>query len=488
MKGKKRFVCAPNKMHAFVVKQAKLIQVELLDGAEDKFLPKDGSQFVNLVRDQKWVDNKSVTSLGRLGYKPKIYVKFDLPGVSEFTIQAIPDSANVSYTDDEKTRNSLFKCIDEEITYQTESSGELIISDAFLSVGGENTFHFEVKDTQGTTLKTKKLKTLRKVFVQEVKMLGDAGKSAASSISTVESEFKKQGFILETLNSTNIPEMENIDDNGIDSANYKSAVKTAYLSSDGKKKEPHTIVVGYTSHLAVKTAGRVLSSKANTPVGPGTKDVIFSIEGPGKKNPKVTPKPLWQNIVTGEGWFESAMFKDSVSGAVTKIDKKYCKAVAINSANPNFSVKVKVDVSHLPARSKGKIVLMVSWVDRMRAGLSFRNSNLVCVCTKGWWQNKSGAQQNQVIIHEMGHKIGMVPDGSGDLPAKTDTFYDSTKGHVGEHCHHGIPAGQTRYDASADATLSDCVMYGSTNSYSAFCEHCAVAAKKQDINSGWPAL
>lgn len=486
MTGKKSFVCAPNKVNTFVVKIAKLVKVELLDGAEDKFLPANGSQFVNLERDQKWVDNKSVTSLGRLGYKPKIYVKFDLPGVSEFTIKAIPKGANVSYTDEEKKRNNRFKCIDEEKKYQTESTGELIISDAFLSVGGENTFHFEVKDTQGTTLQTKKLKTLRKLFVQEVKMLGDAGKSAASSISTVEAEFKKQGFSLETLTSKTMPEMENI--GADDSASYKSAVKTAYQSSEGKKKEPHTVVVGYTSHLAVKTTGRVLSSKANTVVGPSAKDVTFSIEGPGKKNPKVTPKPLWQNIVTGEGWFESATFEDAVSGAVTKIDEKHCKAVAINSANPNFSVKVKVDVSHLPAGSKGKVVLTVSWVDRMRAGLSFGGSNLICVCTKAWWQNKSSAQQNQVIIHEMGHKIGMVPDGSGDLPDKTDTFYDSTKGHVGEHCHHGIPAGQTRYDASGDAKLSDCVMYGATNGHSAFCEHCAEAAKKQDVNAGWPSL
>lgn len=58
-------------------------------------------------------------------------------------------------------------------------------------------------------------------------------------------------------------------------------------------------------------------------------------------------------------------------------------------------------------------------------------------------------------------------------------FYDSRKGHVGVHYHQGIAAGQTRYDA---------VVYASTNSHSTFCEHCSVAAKKQDINSGWPAL
>jgi hypothetical protein len=149
MTGKKSLECAAGKEHTFVVKKAKLIKVGLLDGAEDRFLPKDGSQFVNLNRDQKWVDNKSVTSLRRLGYKPKIYVEFDLPGVNEFTIKAIPDPKNAVYSDAEKTRNSLFKFIEQEMTYQTESSGNLVISDAFLSVGGESTFHFEIKDIYG---------------------------------------------------------------------------------------------------------------------------------------------------------------------------------------------------------------------------------------------------------------------------------------------------------------------------------------------------
>jgi hypothetical protein len=484
MTGKKSFECASGKEYTFVVKKAKLVQVELLDGAEDKFLAKDGSQFVNLDRDNKWVDNKSVTSLGRLGYKPKIYVKFDLPGVSEFTLKAIPDGSNDAYTDEEKTRNSLFKFIEEETTYQTESTGELVISDAFLSVGGESNFHFEVKDTQDTTLQTKKLKTLRKMFVQEIKMTGDAGTSAASSISTVEAEYKKQGFIIESLPEKTMPEMENIGAN--DSETYKSAVKTAYQSSDGKKKEPFTLVVGYTSHLAVKTSGRQLS-KVNVPVGPGSSSIVINVAGPGKTNPAIKTKYLWQEIVTGESWFESATFKDPTSGVVTVIDEKHCTAIAVNSANPNASSQVKIDVSKLP-RGTGTITLTLTWVDRMRAGLSFGGSNLICVCTKAWWKNKTTAQQNEVIIHEMGHKIGMVPGGTGKLPDKTDTFYDSSKGHVGTHCHHGIPAGQARYDAAADATLSDCVMYGSTNSHSAFCEHCAVAAKKQDINSGWPSL
>ena len=485
MTDKVEFESAAGQEHVFVVKKAKLCKVELLDGAEDKFLSADATQFVNLDRAQKWVDNSSVTSLGRLGFKPKIYVEFDLPGVSEFMLKALAGDDNVSYSDAEKSRNNQFTFVEEEKTYQTESTGKLVISDALLNVGGNNCFNFEVKDTQGNTLKTHKLTTQRKVFIQEVKMTGDAGLSAADSLDPAVAEYKKQGYVVETLAGKEMAAMENI---GVDDSDaYIELVRDAYQSAEGKKKEPFTLVVGYTSHLAVKTGGRELS-KVNVPVGPGAASVVINVAGPGKTNPDVKAKYLWQNIVTGEGWFEGAYFKDSSSGLITEIAEGNCVAVPVNASNPNMSRKVKIDVTQLPAGKTGKVVLKLTWVDRMRAGLSFGGNNLICVCTKAWWRNKTAAQQNQVIIHEMGHKIGMVPNGQAKLPDKITTFYDSTKGHVGTHCHHGIPAGQDRYDASADAALSDCVMYGSTNGQSAFCEHCSVAAKKQDITAGWPTL
>jgi hypothetical protein len=134
------------------------------------------------------------------------------------------------------------------------------------------------------------------------------------------------------------------------------------------------------------------------------------------------------------------------------------------------------------------LTLKVDWVNRMRGGLSFPNGNLICVCTRAWWKTESTADQVQVMIHEMGHKVGMVPDGTGVLPDKPATYYDA-KGHVGPHCHEGIPAGQAKYDSRADGNASKCVMYGATNGKTAFCaKNCAPVIKKVDLTAGWPAF
>lgn len=483
----KGFECASGSKHTFVVKKAKLKKLEILEGAPDTFLTKNAEQFVNLNADAKWVDNKIITSEDRLGHEPRLYVEFDLPGVSEFTLKAVGQSKNEIYTSDEKSRNAKFKFLEAEKKYQTESNGKLTITDAFIDIAGENKFHFEAEDSQGTKLKSKTLEVKRKLFIQEIKMSGDSGKTAASSIKTATKEFNKQGFEMETLTAVNMTEMENIGPS--EEASYLSNVQAAYKTSDGKKKEPYTLTIGYTSNLAVKTTGQALSKTA-VKVGPKAPKpkIKFAIAGPGKTNPAVSSKPLWQKIITGEGWFEKCEFKDAATGVVTKIDEKHCKAIPVNSANPNFCIEVEVDVSKIATPQTGKLTLTVSWVDRMRAGLSFNSNNLICVCTKAYWQTMSASDQNEVIIHEFGHKIGMVPDGSGILPEKTATFYDSSKGHVGTHCHKGIPAGQARYDSNADAALSACVMYGSTNGHSAFCDNCSVAAKKQDVSAGWATI
>jgi hypothetical protein len=78
----------------------------------------------------------------------------------------------------------------------------------------------------------------------------------------------------------------------------------------------------------------------------------------------------------------------------------------------------------------------------------------------------------------------MVATGSGKLPNKTSYHYDNNKGHVGNHCHYDIAAGQTRYDSSTDVANSKCVMYGTTNGRSDFCPECAKALRKVDLASG----
>jgi hypothetical protein len=195
---------------------------------------------------------------------------------------------------------------------------------------------------------------------------------------------------------------------------------------------------------------------------------------------------LWNDLVTGEGWFVSARYQ--ADGSTDWVDIPEAKVSAVHrtgyaASNCN---KVSVDVTGLPA-GRGKIEVYVDVVDRMRAGLALGGAANICVCTIAWWNAQSNAEQVCTVIHEMGHKVQMVAEGagtSGIQPDRVATQY-SGRGHVGSHCRNGCAAGQANYATTANANASTCVMFGTVNGRSAFCGNCAPAMKKVDIGAGF---
>ncbi len=242
------------------------------------------------------------------------------------------------------------------------------------------------------------------------------------------------------------------------------------------------LAVIFTDHLAVKNPAQALTY-AGISAGPGKPNEELDIIGPGINSASLESRSLWINLVPGEDWFVSATYTPA-GGAAIVLPKAKCRPVPDSAAVPDNCTRVSVDVTGLPAGT-GSISLTVNWVDRMRAGLAFGRNNAILICTRAWWQNKTTASQNEVLVHEAGHQVGMVSPGNAKLPDEVKTRYDNAKGHVGNHCHHGIPDGQARYDSEADFGLSDCVMYGAANAHQSFCENCAPAVIKVDLSAGW---
>jgi type VI secretion system secreted protein VgrG len=302
-------------------------------------------------------------------------------------------------------------------------------------------------------------------------------------LSNVEHEYAKHNIKLIKLPSVEMDFMPNI---GLsDDITFIAQARNAFSKSQAAEKQPHAVAIAYTAHLAVKIANHPVK-KTSVRVGPGSPPVFVAIVTEDESSILPELRYLWQGLVPGDSWFVSAKFlrqggtaADSISIPAIK-----CTAVPTGSGSPLRSNVVRVDVNSLPAGS-GTIVLLVNIVDRMRGGFSFPGTNLVCVCTMAWWTAIDTKAQNQTIVHELGHAVGMVADGSGKLPDKTATWYDTSKGHFGNHCFYGIVANQTRYDSGADLARSRCVMYGAANGIGAFCANCAPAVCKVDLSDGW---
>jgi len=299
----------------------------------------------------------------------------------------------------------------------------------------------------------------------------------ASNVDTMIGEFARHNLKMVALSSVEMDHMPNIDRVN-QTTEFPTKARTAYTGSEGPAKEPYVIAIAYTDHLAVKQAS-LSKREPGVTVGPGVSDVSIDIE-----DSSGSTKYLWNNIVPGEDWFVSAVFlRDGGTPGTDDVvlTAADCTLVPESPSNPDRSAQVDVRVSGLAAAT-GTITLVVDVVDMMRGGVSL-GGNIVCICTRAWWADKTTTAQNQTMIHELGHQFGMVADGTGTGPDRVTTQY-SGKGHRGSHCHEGLPV-QADYSGATGAT---CVMFGATNPSTAFCTNCAPAVLKEDLSAGFSAF
>ena len=454
---------------------ATISSITLLDGDADAA---STTQIVNLPREDKWVDRDlGITAKERLGPKLKFKVTFSNPGAHPFKVRLVPGDDNVIYTDAEKGRNAAFKFQEQTKDYTTGGDGTKIIdgNDFFVTCAGLDTFKLVAEDTTNATEVESAVLTLKRIaYYTLVVMKGET----APDFSEFRAEFAKRGLELKEVGSSETAAMPNISTD--QESTYESRCKTAFEASDAGKKKPYGVAVGVTNHLAVKNPSQQFPDVA-AEVGPDKPVVDVPCMCAGLTSGTIDTHPLWNDIVPGEGWFVSAQFLPDGGGAPISIPEAKCTGVPDAARNPSKCSKVRVDVTGLAA-ARGKIRVTAHVVDRMRNGLSF-GGVLICVCTRVWWRSRSASEINQTCIHEMGHKIGMVTDGTGKKPDRVPEQYTG-KGHVGSHCHNGLPV-QASY--SGVSSGPKCVMFGSrTNDRpNEFCVNCAPSVRKTDLSAGW---
>ncbi len=454
-----------------------IVSVDWLDG-DDVTIIGACEQFVNLPRDAKWLADSGIANIDRLSINPRLLVKFDKPVSAGFRWRIVPVAGgSPAYTAAEEGRNHHFKASPTDWASGSVSDGKTILLDAQLVAGGGYKFQIEAKDDKEKLVKSGIITTKRLFWYVELPMTGLA--NALTSTASVEAEFAMSNMVLKQLPDLAIAHQENIGsdaDSNILAANVNTAIAGNATAS---AKAPYLLRITYTDHLAVKNPNQ-RQRRTGMAVGPGRPAVAIGVTAPSLGSPPtVEAKSLWNDLVTGESWFVDAWYTPDGGGAAVQIPPARVTASGSGSDLGTLSV----DVTGLAAGT-GTVDVFVDVVDRMRAGLAFGGAADICVCTIAWWTPQSQTEQAGVVVHEAGHKVQMVVDGTGTQPDRVATQYDQ-RGHRGSHCHNGAPAGEIDYDTSANIAASNCVMFGGTNGHNSFCGNCGPAVNKVDIGSGF---
>lgn len=448
-------------------------------------------QYVNLERaDERWNDGNALTTTERQTRRPRIHVEFNRPGAHRFTITVKADAGNIAYSSRERGRRASYQEPHANPrSYVTDADGTRIVDDIDLPAAGRNVYLFEVRDERGQLIKTERVETARRLYIQEVMCMSARPANHLADVTPVTAEFALHG-----IDMIQLPRLQFRGRSAVDAADnvdaqqaIMDAVRRVYATSPGKQREPYTLVVCHVDRLAAPgTSGDM---RLPVPAGPGGRVMTVPIV-----NDDRTLASLWYEFDDSDDWLVHARYLyTDASGAERSIPiPRHLMTPLRESSGAVFSVKVDLtQISSTPLN--GVLNIQFNTVAASYAGLAITGTNLLFVSTLDPYVPNSQAYLTETLAHEMGHLLGMVPSGP-DWPGlrNEDSSADDSKldppqyfyYNMGGHCYFGLPNRNGQYSDE----IGQCVMYGITCANIHFCPSCSKAVRKVDCSEGWTSF
>ncbi|MFY1910560.1 type VI secretion system Vgr family protein [Achromobacter xylosoxidans] len=449
-------------------------------------------QYVNLTEpSERWNDGQALNSLDRQTNKPKIHVKFNKAGQHRFTVKVSPRPGNAVYSARERSRQPLYRePTQRTYSYVTDADGTKTVDDIALPAAGLNTYLFEVINDKNQIISTEVVETVRRLYLQEIMLPGPEALPRPHGFQPTATEYARHGVDVLQLPPVSTPGDANSDVFTEDGeARLRQLAGSVYPRSQGPSHAPYTIVVCHVDRLASMLPVQPIYVQASAGPGAPDKEVQFvSADG--------NVSFLWHNIEPNVDWFLECLFEYTDPAAGMRrvpVARDRLTPLPYDPAEPKACHAVNIRLAGLlPIPATGRLILRVRLMESAAAGAAFYDTNLLCVAALSPFEPVTMNYQQETLVHEIGHLIGMVPSGPEWAQAHPDEAdMDSSKldkgpffySQFGNHCHFGLPASQA--DPSHTGA---CVMFGGDCQSIRYCVHCAKAVRKVDMSNGWPSF
>ena len=453
-------------------------------------------QWVNLPKSSKFTE--SGITKDRLGpLSMTLEFKKTLPwGMWKLKVTPV-GGKNIEYSRKEKGRNKHFK-MRKTTAFGVSSAKEVIVNEnIYLPAAGGNKFKIEAKDMTGKTIGSAvEVETRRKLYYQVICMKGVTALSTAD----MEKEYwsPSKGYYLKLHDPQPKGEMKYY--SNIKSSNWsglrgrEDMFKQCKKAYKLKNLHPFTFVIA-----CAKRIGRPKDATFKFPL---TLYGRFWQNKDAELEVKIPNKYLWFGVDDiddkkngGKGtWLNGHVRFDYGQVAAVWIDQaEVTLGAKTGDWYTKVKIKVKKDLRHIVKTRKGKLILSVKVVAGFSGGYSDPMANFICIGSSGWDTAYSAKKKEQILIHEVGHKVGMVAAGTGRGPDAPPNLYGhirsganaNNKGHAGPHCEKGVNYNATQKKWSG---RPGCVMFGATScdnhsAPKAFCSDCQKAVRKLDVDA-----
>jgi hypothetical protein len=463
-------------------------------------------QWVNLEKDNAALE-------GYVARARRDYLEVECtvanPNPMEFQVRLVPHEPEAQYEPREIGRNIRFACVNDRGSETNAGGGRTRLSRrVYLPAAGGNVYRIEAKHKNKVVSSGKIVESRRKLFCQLMKMTdvpGSGDLDAAGLLAALKKELWRPGekrFIdLEQVGGVaDIPRV------GVRFDQPSTFFEVAAEAYATRSLRPHDFVIAFVDQIA-KPEDR----------GPATEEFPVTVPADGVAWEGTDleidlPHGLWLGFDAVDDmnkyWLADCKLH-LVTGETVRpltISRSKVEAIATDAMRRGVErcsrVKVRFDGDAL-----GGVVRPVAGQLRVTlgyrtpfflAGAEFYDMAVVAIAMREDWNPTSPIVRAWVLVHEVGHKLGMVADGTGNLPKGPDTVYGVPgkpydPRHTGRHCHEGISWLGTIGWRPKDKKGPACVMFGAAtlgdhNTPTTFCGNCSPVVRKLDLGSSASGL
>jgi hypothetical protein len=481
--------------------------------------------YVNLHRNALFVE-RGIDSIDRMGPGVFFKAKFKNPDALPVTFRTVLVSETSPYTDAEKNRNMWYR-LQEPIGLDVNEGDEMEAnSAALLPPSGGAVYKIQARAGDKTVDTTDELETWRRLFFQ-IFYMKDATHTITVPNLQPTIDYYKTLFV-EFLDQpagakADIPFLEYAL-----SEDLFRLVKPKYTVRD---REPWVLALVFSNALPqlveIKIGAKPYLGNVALPSRlSGNDELVYEL--PEGKYAWFGLNPGHDAANGGKGsWLRSdgIISVDGKNVVIPKNDIVLDTTHSYRNGHGFNRLKIRLPESARNQNiifSKDAKLTVTLWVlNGFSGGFARRDENMLTVGGRSWWNPSEDTpdEKLQVLNHELGHKLGMVPKGGRllgaqnelDAPDKLygdiDEIYEpqnpsvalknqiaagnNAKGHRGAHCERGASA--TQKDATWKwSGTPECTMFGATGTRSArtpqkFCSVCAKLVIRQNLDPADPA-
>ncbi|MBT8073254.1 MAG: hypothetical protein HKP21_06065 [Xanthomonadales bacterium] len=476
-------------------------------------------QWVNLPREGKFKKDE-ITEIRRLDFV-RFNVKFKKAILSGYQIEikCAGGAAFEFYEDNERARNLNFKVRGAPGVLTNAGKTENKYSfDCYLNAAADNEYEISAKHKGKAVTGKFKVKSRRKLFYQVMKMKG----CPTTSMADMETEFwnpgRKHYIKMKKLGAES--KVKFID--CLDGNNHDLFIKESAKGYTAKSHKPYAFGMTFVNYIAtpeIRTITRSVNFSLPSILSEWSpKNLVWTVDLGRylwfELDPKDDKNKRWWRQI--DLWFEP----DDKPGTKENVTIKKSMVVPTGSKGGSFGGRQKLKITfpqkHMTRnlitsrKGKWKVRMKVVCVRGFSGGFAYTGINLLAIATKSWWKTKNLGGASKTVIHEVGHKVGMVAHGDkaayGSTPAAIATslarkntlpnshgnLYGDVRGtndqdHRGPHCSKGAAWDATKARGQRWSGNPGCVMFGS-NAIGAnkapkeFCSDCSKIVRKLDLS------